>query len=218
MDELFIGSAICEVTSGGEILLPRAFHETAQLRSPNGQWFIGLHEEQRCLVVYDRAFAAQQQWDFETRRAAFIGSNLEAHYTRLRRTFGFVETIRLAPDGMMMLGALMRERGRIGASALLVATGQRFEIWDLDYVLARGPSDLVTLATLHLKIQLANEDCHGPALPSVDSRRRPGNLSQPGFHLQQMPSLRPRHDPVDGISSNGVEGDPPRISGRVEKH
>jgi DNA-binding transcriptional regulator/RsmH inhibitor MraZ len=199
MDELFIGSALCEVTSGGEILLPRSFHQTAQLRSQNSCLFVGLHEESRCLVVYDKAFAAQQQWDFDTRRAAFIGSNLDAHYTRLRRTFGFVEEVTLAPDGMMMLGSLMRERGRIGNTALLVATGQRFEIWDLDFVLERGPADLVALATLHLKIQIANKECHVPALPSVDSRRRPGN-AQSGLRLQQMPALRPRHDPVRGVT------------------
>jgi DNA-binding transcriptional regulator/RsmH inhibitor MraZ len=211
VDELFIGSAICEVTSGGEILLPRSFHETARLRSMSGELFVGLHEEARCLVVYDKAFAAQQQFDFETRRAAFIGSNLEAHHTRLRRTFGFVEEIRLAPDGMMSLGPLMRERGRIGEAALLVATGQRFEIWDLDFVLSRGPSELMELAALHLKIQRANEECHVPALPSVDARRRAASALQSGLRLQQVPAVRPRHDPVRGIAGDEMASRPHRI-------
>ena len=199
MDELFIGSTICEVTDGGEILLPRSFHQTARMRAMDGQLFVGLHEESRCLVVYDKAFAAQQQFDFETRRAAFIGSNLDAHYTRLRRTFGFVEEIQLAPDGMMTLGPLMRERGHIGESALLVATGQRFEIWDLDYVLSRGPNELMKLATLHLKIQRTNEECHVPALSSIDPCRRAASALQSGLRLQQMPAVRPRHDPIRGI-------------------
>ena len=194
MDELFIGSAVCEVTSGGEIVLPRHFHETIMSRSPDGRLFVGLHEESPCLVVYDRIFAAQQQWDFDTRRAAFIGSNLDAHYTRLRRTFGFVEEIALAPDGMMTLGPLMRERGQIGESVLLVATGQRFEIWDLEYVLSRGPSELMKLAALHLKVHI--EKCHVPALPSVDPRRRTTGDPQPGPRVQPVPALRPRHDPV----------------------
>lgn len=202
MDELFIGSAVCEMTSGGEILLPRGFHETARQRSASGQLFVGLHEESRCLVVYDKAFAAQQQWDFDTRRAAFIGSNLDAHYTRLRRTFGFVEEIMLAPDGMMTLGPLMRERGQIGDSVLLVATGQRFEIWDLDYVLSRGPSELMKLATLHLKVHI--EACHVPALPSVDPRRSTAGVPQPGLRVQQVPALRPRHDPVSGFVGDEV--------------
>ncbi|WEJ99403.1 MAG: division/cell wall cluster transcriptional repressor MraZ [Candidatus Sphingomonas phytovorans] len=199
MDELFIGSAICEMTSGGEILLPRSFHETARQRAMGGQLFVGLHEESRCLVVYDKAFAAQQQWDFDTRRAAFIGSNLDAHYTRLRRTFGFVEEIMLAPDGMMTLGPLMRERGNIGDSVLLVATGQRFEIWDLEFALSRGPSELMKLASLHLKIHIANEERHVPALSPVESRRRAASAAQPGLRVQQMPAVRPRHDPILGV-------------------
>ena len=202
MDELFIGSAICEMTSGGEILLPRSFHETARQRVLGGQLFVGLHEESRCLIVYDKAFAAQQQWDFDTRRAAFIGSNLDAHYTRLRRTFGFVEEIMLAPDGMMTLGPLMRERGSIGDTVLLVATGQRFEIWDLEYVLSRGPAELMKLASLHLKVHIANEERHVPALPTVESRRRAGGPVQSGLRLQQMPAVRPRHDPVCGITGD----------------
>lgn len=208
MDELFIGSAICEVTSGGEILLPRTFHETARTRSMNGQLFVGLHEESRCLVVYDKAFAAQQQFDFETRRAAFIGANLDGHYTRLRRTFGFVEEVQLAPDGMMILGPLMRERGSIGDSVLLVATGQRFEIWDLDFILSRGPAELMKLASLHLKILVANKECHVPALPSVDPRRRAASALQSGLRLQQMPAMRPRHDPIRGIAGDEMANRP----------
>lgn len=200
MDELFIGSALCEVTSGGEILLPRSFHETVRGRSPDGRLYIGLHEESPCLVAFDSIFATQQQWDFETRKTSFIGSNLDAHHTRLRRAFGCVEQAMLAPDGMVTLGPLMRRRGQIGNTALLVATGQRFEIWDLDYVLERAPAELVTLATLHL--QVANEECHGPSLQSVDPLRRTARNAQSGLRLQHLSAMRPRHDPVGGVSND----------------
>jgi len=216
MDELFIGSAVCEMTSGGEILLPRGFHETARHRSAGGQLYVGLHEESRCLVVYDKAFAAQQQWDFDTRRAAFIGSNLDAHYTRLRRTFGFVEEIMLAPDGMMTLGPLMRERGQIGNSVLLVATGQRFEIWDLDHVLSFGPAELMKLATLHLKVHI--EACHVPALPSVDPRRRAEGGEQRAPRVQPMPAVRPRHDPVSDLAGDEVANGARGLEDRLGKY
>ena len=216
MDELFIGSALCEVTSGGEIVLPRCFHETALSRSGDGRLFVGLHEESPSLVVYDRIFAAQQQWDFETRRSSFLGTNMEAHYTRLRRAFGFVEHVTLAPDGMMILGPLMRQRGRIGNAVLLVATGPRFEIWDLDLILERAPADLVTLATFHL--QIASEECHGPSLHPADTRRRTARVAQSGLRLQHMPALRPRHDPVGGIASEKMETRPSGIPGHLEKY
>jgi len=218
MDELFIGSAVCEVTSGGEILLPRHFHETILSRSPDGRLFVGLHEESPCLVVYDRIFAAQQQWDLDTRRSSFLGSNLEAHHTRVRRAFGFVEHVTLAPDGMMILAPLMRERGRIGNGALLVATGPRFEVWDLDMVLERGPSDLVALATLHLKLHLSKEESHGHSLHASDSRRLTRNVAQSGLRVQQVPALRPRHDPVGGVGKEKMAGRTAGIPGHLEKY
>ena len=218
MDELFIGSALCEVTNGGEIVLPRHFHETIMARSPDGRLFVGLHEESPCLVVYDRIFAAQQQWDFETRRSTFLGTNMEAHYARVRRAFGFVEHVTLAPDGMMILAPLMRERGRIGNSALLVATGPRFEIWDLDMVLERGPSDLVALATLHLKLHNSHEESHGPSLQPSAARHHAKCVAQSGLRVQQVPALRPRHDPVGGIGNEQMESRASGISGHLEKY
>jgi len=218
MDELFIGSAICEVTTGGEIVLPRHFHETIISRSPDGRLFVGLHEESPCLVVYDRIFAAQQQWDLENRRSVFLGTNLEAHYARQRRAFGFVEHVTLAPDGMMMLAPLMRQQGRIGNAALLVATGPRFEIWDLDMVLESAPADLVALATLHLKYQVANEEHHGASLRAADPHHYTARVAQSGLRLQRAPVLRPRHDPVGGTARQQMEARPRGISSRAEKY
>ena len=218
MDELFIGSAVCEVTSGGEIVLPRHFHETILSRSPDGRLFVGLHEESPCLVVYDRIFAAQLQWELETRRSTFLGANMEAHYARLRRAFGFVEQLTLAPDGMMILAPLMRQRGGIGSAALLVATGTRFEIWDLDMVLERAPADLVALATLHLKLRTSKEESHGPALQPADPRHLATRVAQSGLRVQHVPALRPRHDPIGGIAGEQVEGRSTGISGHLEKY
>ena len=200
MDDLFIGSAICEVTDGGEILLPLAFHQTVRSRSLNGDLLVGLHEESSCLIVYDKCVGAQQHYDNERRRASYLGTNLEEYYSRQRRMYGFVEHVTLAPDGMMVLPSLIRERGRIGGAALLVATGERFEIWDLDFVLERGPSDLVTLATLHLKQRLANGEHHDIALPRPDAPRRTPCIAQSGVRVQPVSLVRPRHDPVGRIA------------------
>ncbi len=197
MDELFIGSALCEVTSGGEILLPLAFHLTARIRSPDGDLLVGLHEESSCLIVYDKGVAAQQHYDNERRRASYLGTNLDEHFTRQRRMYGFVEHVTLAPDGMMVLPSLIRDRGRIGGAALLVATGERFEIWDLDFVLERGPSELVTLATLQLKQHLANEEQHDISLPRAGAPYRTPVIAPSGIRVQPVPPVRPRHDPVN---------------------
>ncbi|WP_034161078.1 division/cell wall cluster transcriptional repressor MraZ [Sphingomonas sp. ERG5] len=196
MDELFFGSAVCDVTSDGEILLPHHFGETIRLRSPDKMLFIGLHEEAQCLVAFDRLYAMRRQFDAEA-------SSIPEDPHRLRRDYGFVESTLVTPGDMMILPALMRERGHIGHSVLLVATGRRFEIWDLVYVLKRGPSDLITLATHHLMVHIGNEVLHAsalsPAEPHDDARR----ADQSGVCLQPVPAMQPRHDPVgQGAAGN----------------
>ncbi|QNQ08634.1 division/cell wall cluster transcriptional repressor MraZ [Sphingomonas alpina] len=188
MDEPFFGSAVCDVTGGGHILLPPRFGETIRLRSPDQRLFIGLHEDAQCLVAFDRRYAMQRPVDDEA------GGMSDAH--RLRRTYGFVESTLVAPDGMIAMPALMRERGHIGHSVLLVATGQRFEIWDLVCVLKRGPSDLITLATHHLMAHIGNEVLHVPALSSVKPRPGARRAAQSGVCLQPVPAMQPRHDPI----------------------
>ncbi|WP_457309904.1 division/cell wall cluster transcriptional repressor MraZ [Sphingomonas sp. UYAg733] len=196
MDELFFGSAVCDVTSGGDISLPRRFVETIRLRSLDQMLFIGLHEDAQCLVAFDRRYAMQRQFDAEA-------SNIPADAHRLRRDYGFVESALIAPDGMMALPALMRERGHIGHSVLLVATGRRFEIWDLAHVLKRGPSDLIILATHHLMIHIGKEVLHVPALSSAESCPGARRADQSGVCLRPLPAMRPRHDPVgEGAAGN----------------
>jgi DNA-binding transcriptional regulator/RsmH inhibitor MraZ len=187
MDELFFGSAVCEVNSAGQMLLPRAFVETIRLRSTSPTLLIGLHQDAACLVAFDRLYAMQQQGE---------GGARPEDQGRLRRNYGFVEQVAISPRGVMTLSALMRSRGHIGQSALVVATGQRFEIWDLEEVLERGPSDLITLATHHLMTQIGREIGHVPALPAPEPRGRPESTIQPGIRLQHLPTMRPRHDPI----------------------
>lgn len=189
MDELFIGSALSEVTSNGEILLPSYFHQTVLQRCADQALYIGLHETSACLVAFDRPYVQQLYYEREAYPQA-------EDPQCLRRTYGFVERTSLEPDGMIALPALMRERGHIGTAVLLVATGQRFEIWDLETLLQGGPSDLILLATHHRMVHIANEVMHVPALPASPSRHRADDAIQSGVFLRSVPAVRPRHDPI----------------------
>lgn len=183
----FFGSAVCKVGRDGQVLLPREFVETIGYRTTGSTVFIGLHQDAVCLVVFDKRYAMLR-----------LGEAAVAHddHSRLRRNYGFVEQVTVAVDGMITLSALMRGRGHIGRSVLIVATGQRFEIWDLDRVLEHGPSDLTTLATHHVMTQIGREIGHVPALPAPEPQGCPASAVQPGLRLQYMPALRPRHDPL----------------------
>lgn len=194
MDEMYIGSAICEVTSGGELMLPRRFLETSRARSVDEYLLIGLHEESPCLVAFDRVYVMQRQFEVADRFAKSPGGFQD--HNRLRRLYGFVDEAPLAPDGMLQLPPVLRERGGIGTAALLVAGGARFEIWDLGHVLAHGPSDLVTMATLLRMNQTNKEVTNGIALSSPGARPGARATIQPALRLQPVPQVSPRHDPV----------------------
>lgn len=193
MSEIFTGSALCEVTSGGEIVLPRGFHHTARRRAPDGRLFVGVHPESRCLLVYDQAVASQQLYDSERHGSAFAGVSLDAHDTRRRRMFGFVESVMLAPDGMIVLPPLLRDCCRIADAALLVAVGDQFEIWDFTFVRENGPADLALLALLHLKA--VNGTPYATAMPA-DARRPSQPAFQSRLRLHPLPEMRPRHDTI----------------------
>lgn len=201
MDEMYIGSAVCEVTPTGELLLPQRFYETSRLRCIDEFLLIGLHEESPCLVAFDRVYVMQRQFDVAERFAKSPGGFQDHH--RLRRTYGFVDEAPLAPDGMLQLPGIMRERGGIGNAALLVASGARFEIWDFAHVLAHGPSDLVTLATLlqahQVHKEVANDGIVSPARPRAGAYP----ATQPALCFQPLPPLSPRHDPIGRRRSAG---------------
>jgi DNA-binding transcriptional regulator/RsmH inhibitor MraZ len=197
MDDLFIGSALCEVTASGHVMLPHYFSDTARQRSAAGSLFIGLHESSPCLIAFDQVYALQRQYDIDAQRID--------DPQRLRRCYGFVERTPIEPDGMIMLPALMRQRGHIGDAVLLVATGQRFEIWDLESLLQGGPSDLILLATHHRMVHIANEVLHVATLSSSTSDRA-RRATQSGVRVQPVPAVRPRHDPISrGPSPQPVE-------------
>lgn len=201
MDEMYIGSAICEVTIGGELMLPRRFFETLRARSIDDYLLIGLHEESPCLVAFDRVYVLQRQFEIAERLAKSPGGFHDHH--RLRRYYGFVDEAPLAPDGMLQLPPVLRERGAIGCSALLVASGARFEIWDLGHVLAHGPSDLVTMATLLRVNQTNKEISNGDTLSTAGSCPGAHPPVQPTLCLQPLFAVSPRHDPVGRRRSAG---------------
>ncbi|MEG3176411.1 division/cell wall cluster transcriptional repressor MraZ [Sphingomonas sp. RB3P16] len=196
MEELFIGSAICDVEADGEILLPKRFFETVCQRTIDPVLFVGLHEESPCLVVFDRRYAMQHQFEVAERLARSPGGFQDHH--RMRRTYGFVAETPIARDGTIVLPPVMRARGAIGERALLVAAGDRFELWDLDGVLDDGPSDLITLARLLLD-QNQKDEFDVTSLPTARSRTRANHSTQSRVRLQPLPAVSPRRDPVGGL-------------------
>ena len=146
----FIGNALCALY-GGQLTLP-AFARLAIARRGDARTiFIGAHENDPCLVGYDRSFAAALAADCRRRRAAIETSAPNAHHARERRIFGFVESVDFDETGRIALPPMLARRARIGATALIVGAGDSFEIWNPELALEASDPGLRELAALCLE-------------------------------------------------------------------
>ena len=152
---LFIGNALCAVDAAGALILPAFVRGTLSRRSDAGMIFAGTHEKDACLIAYDLGFVRSLAIDFTRRRIAEEAAAPLAHHARARRTFGLVEELLLDAGGSIRLPAILQRRARIDRIALIVGTGDAFEIWNPDLALESGDSGLRDLAAFHLEIQQA---------------------------------------------------------------
>ncbi len=198
MDELFIGSAICKVSRRGDLMLPTPFRKTARVRSatPEVRLFVDLDQEAGCLRLFDRAHLNRAYVAAEA-AAEFAALGRTARDTGRRALLAFAAQVDVQPNGQLTLPAMARARLKIRDRALLVATGDQFEIWDVDYVLEWGTDDLVRLVNLHLNHTQSDGADHEIILSPARASRRVTRGAQPGLPVQPLPALPLRHDPLD---------------------
>lgn len=200
MDELFIGSAICKVSRKGDLMLPTAFRKTARVRSavPEVRLFVDLDQEAGCLRLFDRAWLNRAYSEAEA-AAELAGLSRTARDDARRRLLAFAAQVDVQPHGQLTLPAVARARLKIRDRALLVATGDQFEIWDVDYVLAWGTDDLVRLASLHLNHHQSDGADHETDMsPARPQRRAPGG-AKPRLPVQPLPPVPLRHGQVGHV-------------------
>jgi DNA-binding transcriptional regulator/RsmH inhibitor MraZ len=146
------------VSKRGEITLPPTFRRTARVRADSTTAFLLLdrHETDHCLVAADRLYHA----DAKTAHIVAADGDDTAVDIVARRRFGFAVEAELPMHGRMILPPLARALLGINDSVLMVATGHRFQIWDVEFVLEWGPADLVALVHLHLSVLHRAGDYH----------------------------------------------------------
>jgi DNA-binding transcriptional regulator/RsmH inhibitor MraZ len=151
MSSLFCGCALCEVDADGIVRLPDFLAEALGPNDETGDLLVSPHEIDKCLVGFhrdhlDELAVRAERWRLADESA---GRDARAHYARSRRCFGMVE--RAPRDaGAIRLPDAMRHLGQIGATALFVGAGDRFEIWNPDLAIASGDAELRELAAWRL--------------------------------------------------------------------
>jgi MraZ protein len=138
VEHLFSGSAVDSVGTDGAVRLPPFI--LRGLDGANSRVMVGVHDVDPCLTGWEprRATALHAEVERQRLRDEAQGAPPAGHHGRVRRVFGFVEDVAVS-RGRLVLPAMMRRKGRIGARVLFVGTGSGFEIWNPD--LAREADD-----------------------------------------------------------------------------
>jgi DNA-binding transcriptional regulator/RsmH inhibitor MraZ len=152
MASLYCGFALCEVDEDGLVHLPSFLSEALAGEASETELLLAKHEIDDCLVGYDNGHLQQLHARSDAYREADVsaGRDLQAHHRRSRHWFGLVERAPRA-SGAIRIPPVMRHLGHIGASALFVGTGERFEIWDPARALASEDGTLRELAAWRFK-------------------------------------------------------------------
>jgi MraZ protein len=148
LESFFSGSGLSRVDAGGRVRLPPFVRGTMSQRSRSRRLVFAAHASDPCLTGFDPGYAPILHAELERRRLLdeAAGIDADAHFARARRRFGFSEEAQCDERGMVLLPALMRRRGGIGALALFVGTGADFEIWDPEQARETGGEDVRALA------------------------------------------------------------------------
>jgi MraZ protein len=154
-NHLFTGNALCGVDRKGRLILPAFVRATLARRSHNPAILVGAHESDRCLVAYDTDFVATVAEDCRRRRLIDEMASPASHHQRARRIFGFLEEAGLDKSGAVHLSPMMLRRARVDDLALVIGTGDVFEIWSPGIALASDDPGLADLAAFHLEVQQA---------------------------------------------------------------
>jgi len=137
------------------MILPAFVRAPLAFRTDSLTILVGSHEADACLVGYDPGQAQTLLADCRRRSIAEEESAPHLHHARARRIFGFLDEVILDDSGGCMLHPMMRDRARLEDAALVLGTGEAFEIWSPQVALEGGDSDLSDLAAYHLNLQSA---------------------------------------------------------------
>ena len=150
MNNIFLGSEICEVETDGSVAIPAFLKDAIPGDTP--EILVAKHESDACLIGYGRDHLVALAERNERRRLAgeARGEDACAHYHRMRRTFALTDRMR-RDAARITIPAAMRHLGRIGRHALFVGTGDSFEIWNPELAMQSDDEQFRDLAAFRME-------------------------------------------------------------------
>ena len=155
LDHLFQGSALNAVDGKGRVSIPSFLRTVIERRGDARTVVLAKHENFPCLSAYDPAYAALKHAKLERlleKEETSPDAQLEYQQRNLM-AFAATEETPYDSSGRILMPPMIRMKGKIGDLALFLGTGETFQIWNPELLLADDniPEDLKDIARYRLK-------------------------------------------------------------------
>lgn len=155
LEHLFQGSALNAVDAKGRVSVPAFLRSVIERRGDARTIVLAKHSHFACLDAYDPAYAALKHTKLERlleKEETSADAQLEYQQRNLM-AFAATEETPYDSSGRIVFPPMMRRKGGIEDLALFLGTGETFQIWNPQTLLAdeRIPEDLKDIARYRLE-------------------------------------------------------------------
>jgi MraZ protein len=155
LEHLFQGSALNAVDAKGRVSVPAFLRTVIERRGDARTIVLAKHSQFACLDAYDPAYAALKHAKLE-RLLEKLEENADAQLVYQQRNlmaFAATEEVPYDSSGRVLLPPMMRRKGGLADLALFLGTGETFQIWNPQTLLADPniPEDLKDICRYRLE-------------------------------------------------------------------
>jgi len=151
--QAFRWHGLSSVDLKGRLSVPAAYRQTIEARGGGKEILLSKHPDALCIVCYDIGFEAELDRDLkEQRKIELERGDSTSFFKRNRGIYSTTSTVSWDSSGRIILPDFLKDRARIDKTALFVAFGAGFEIWDPQTALDQDDdAELRELAAYHLR-------------------------------------------------------------------
>jgi MraZ protein len=139
--ELFEGFALQAVDQKGRVAIPADLRAAAERNSDLRQIVVGLHPEDPCLSAHDLSWSKEKYDRLDRKEALAEERGADVDTRAKRRAFGLVEKAPFDDSGRFVIPPFFRMKAKIGKWAFFSGSGETFDVWAPEILLADENAD-----------------------------------------------------------------------------
>ncbi|MBO9714344.1 division/cell wall cluster transcriptional repressor MraZ [Sphingomonas sp.] len=139
--ELYEGFALQAVDEDkGRVAIPADLRAAIERNSDLKTVVVGKHPHANCLTAHDQGWSQQKYDRIDDPSQSMFDAGSDGAAGAKRRAFGAVERSQFDGSGRFILSPFFRAKAKIGRWAFFCGTGDSFEIWSPEVLMATtGP-------------------------------------------------------------------------------